>query len=58
MTVEEQARFILMGGVMYSEVKIGKTSFEVVSHFNEQSNKFNEVFEKIILNNLVKLENS
>lgn len=58
MTVEEQVRFVLMGGVIYSEVKIGKTSFEVVSHFNEQSNKFDEVFKKIIFNNLVKLENS
>ena len=43
LTVHEESRFILWNHIMTSEVKLGRTSFEVTSRMGNEANSFKEV---------------
>jgi hypothetical protein len=43
LTVYEENRFILWNHIMTSEVKLGRTSFEVTSRMGNEANSFKEI---------------
>jgi len=43
LTVHEENRFILWNHIMTSEVKLGRTSFEVTSRMGNEANSFKEI---------------
>ena len=47
LTVHEENRFILWNHIMTSEVKVGRTSFEVTSRMGNEANSFKEVVSKV-----------
>lgn len=43
LTVHEENRFILWNHIMTSEVRLGRTSFEVTSRMDNEANSFKEI---------------
>jgi hypothetical protein len=46
LTVHEENRFILWNHIMTSEVKLGRTSFEVTSSMGNEANSFKDIVGK------------
>lgn len=47
LTVQEETRFILWNHVMTSEVKLGRTVFNVTSRMGSEANSFKDVIRRI-----------
>ena len=45
--ISEQSRFVLLNNVIASEVKIGKTIFEISSNLSNDNNSFESVVARI-----------
>lgn len=46
LTVHEENRFILWNHIMVSEVRLGRTSFDVTSRMGNETNSFKDIVEK------------
>ena len=47
LTVHEESRFVLWNHMMTSEVKVGRTVFDVTSRMGNEANSFKEVVSKV-----------
>lgn len=47
LTVREERRFVLGGRLMVSEVKLGRTVFDVTSRITNDANSFKDIVKKV-----------
>lgn len=47
LTVQEENRFVLGGHIMTSEVKLGRTMFDVTSRMTNEANSFKDIIRKV-----------